>query len=180
MHAIDLIRLFAGPLETAGITYMVTGSVAATLFGQPRMTEDVDMVVELHWSRARQLEALFPPPAYYCTPEEVMRVQLMRDTRGHANVIHQETGMKAYLYFAGADPLHRWALPLRRREQAGDLSFWLAPPEYVILRKLLFHREGGSEKHLRDIRAMMDVSGPSIDRVVLSNWAVKLGLTLPF
>jgi hypothetical protein len=52
----------------------------------------------------------------------------------------------------------------------------LAPPEYVILRKLEYHREGGSEKHLRDIRAMLAVSGDLLDRPALQDWIQKLNL----
>ncbi len=46
----------------------------------------------------------------------------------------------------------------------------LAPPEYVIVRKLEYYREGGSEKHLRDIRAMLSVSGDQLDRAALNEW----------
>ena len=52
----------------------------------------------------------------------------------------------------------------------------LAPPEYVILRKLEYHREGGSEKHLRDIRAMLAVSGELLDRAALQEWITRLNL----
>ena len=52
----------------------------------------------------------------------------------------------------------------------------LAPPEYVILRKLEYHRKGGSEKHLRDIRAMLAVSGELLDRAALQEWITRLNL----
>lgn len=58
----------------------------------------------------------------------------------------------------------------------GNNSIRLAPPEYVILRKLEYHREGGSEKHLRDIRAMLAVSGDLLDRTALQDWIARLGL----
>lgn len=53
---------------------------------------------------------------------------------------------------------------------------WVAPPEYVILRKLEFFREGGSEKHLRDIRAMLRISGELLDARWLDGWLHQLGL----
>lgn len=53
---------------------------------------------------------------------------------------------------------------------------WVAPPEYVILKKLTYFQEGRSEKHLEDIRAMLDVSGESIDRGILVSWIQKLKL----
>jgi len=51
-----------------------------------------------------------------------------------------------------------------------------APPEYVIVRKLEFYREGGSEKHLRDIRSMLAISAEQIDRAALDEWIQRLGL----
>jgi hypothetical protein len=53
---------------------------------------------------------------------------------------------------------------------------WLAPPEYVIIRKLQFYREGGSEKHLRDISGIMRVSSGLVDETVLSNLINEYGL----
>ena len=52
----------------------------------------------------------------------------------------------------------------------------LAPPEYVIVRKLEYFREGGSDKHLRDIRSMLAVSGDQLDRAALNDWIVRRGL----
>jgi hypothetical protein len=52
----------------------------------------------------------------------------------------------------------------------------LAPPEYVIVRKLEFYREGGSDKHLRDIRAMLKISGEKIDRGVIEEWVNRQGM----
>ena len=52
----------------------------------------------------------------------------------------------------------------------------LAPPEYVIVRKLEFYREGGSDKHLRDIRSMLAVSGDQINRAELDGWIRGRGL----
>ena len=52
----------------------------------------------------------------------------------------------------------------------------VAPPEYVIVRKLEYFREGGSEKHLRDIRAMWSISGEQIDRAALNEWIHRQGV----
>jgi hypothetical protein len=52
----------------------------------------------------------------------------------------------------------------------------LAPPEYVIIRKLEYYREGGSEEHLRDIRSMLAVSGGQLDRPSLAEWIERRGL----
>jgi hypothetical protein len=57
------------------------------------------------------------------------------------------------------------------------MEVYFAPPEYVILWKLEFFREGGGEKHLRDIRGMLLVSGETIDRDLLDRACAELGLS---
>jgi hypothetical protein len=71
------------------------------------------------------------------------------------------------VYTIGADPLHRWAIDRRKATTIDGYTVWLAPPEYVALRKLQYFRDGGSEKHLRDVRAMLRQLGPDIDRPFL-------------
>ena len=176
MPGADYIALFTRPLETAGLTYMVTGATAAIVYGKPRYTNDVDIVIVLPATDAVKLHGAFPAEHYYVPPVEVMREEAARPQRGQFNLIHEESGYKADLYPAGSDPLHRWALERRRRVELPGGSVWVAPPEYVILRKLEFFREGGSTKHLTDIRAMLDVSGEAIDRTVLADWIARLGL----
>ena len=167
MAAPSWIELFLGPLERVGVEYMVTGSVAATAYGEPRMTLDVDLVVALDSASAAKLLAAFAESEFYRPPLEVVRVELAREARGHFNLIHHASGMKAYVYIASSDVLHRWGLAHRRRLRLGSQEVWLAPPEYVIVRKLEFRREGGSDKHPRDVRAML-ASGTPLDREFLA------------
>jgi hypothetical protein len=175
MAAPSWIELFVRPLEELGLSYMVTGSVASTIYGEPRLTLDLDLVVELAAERTADFLAAFPPSDFYRPPLEVVRVEAGREARGHFNLIHHETGMKADVYLASGDALHRWGLAHRRRIAfaGGELS--LAPPEYVIVRKLEFWREGGSEKHLRDVRAML-AAGTQLEREFLEAELRQRGL----
>lgn len=172
----DLFTLFTSRLEAAGIDFVVTGSVAAMLYGEPRLTHDIDLVVLLDERGIRALVKAFPDEEFYCAPAEVIRVEARRRQRGHFNIIHHETGFKADVYIAGEDPLHRWALANRRRASFGDSTFSLAPPEYVIVRKLEYYREGHSEKHVSDIRGILRQQGNGIDREVLESKVGELGL----
>lgn len=174
----DLIELFAVPLNQAGIRYLVSGSVAAMLYGEPRVTHDIDFVVFLRAADATRLSAIYPPPQFYVPPAAVIGEEMARERRGHFNIIHTESGLKADFYPAGRDELHGWAFRQARHYQIGGNNIALAPPEYVILRKLEYHREGGSEKHLRDIRAMLAVSGDMLNVAALQEWTQKLGLEI--
>ena len=122
------------------------------------------------------LFAAFPEPAFYCPPAEVVRQEASRSRGGHLNVIHVDTATKADLYVLGDDPLHHWALPRRRAVPISGEEVWLAPAEYVIVRKLQYFRDGGSEKHLRDIRAVLRLSPEAIDRPALDDQIVRQGL----
>jgi len=168
--------MFVGPLNRLGLEYMVTGSAASMAYGEPRLTLDVDLVVELPRERIGELVLAFPSQAFYCPPVEVISVEAQRDARGHFNVIHMETGFKADFYPVGRDALHVWGMARRRRVEFAGEPVMLAPPEYVIVRKLEYFREGGSEKHLRDIAGMLRVSGAMIDGDAIQQWTTRLGL----
>lgn len=172
----DLIGLFVVSLNNLDIPYMVTGAVAAVVYGEPRFTRDVDLMVDLHPGDADRLSAAFPGDTFYVPPREVIEAETRRAAGGHFNLIHHATALKADVYPAGADPLHAWAMARRVRHDVGGVPVWVAPMEYVILRKLGWHREGGSSKHLDDIRAMLRVSGAGLDRAALDDWLARLGL----
>jgi len=172
----DLFTLFTSRLEAARIDFVITGSVAAMLYGEPRLTHDIDMVMLLDERGIRALVKAFPDEEFYCAPAEVIRLEARRRQRGHFNIIHHETGFKADVYIAGEDPLHRWALANRRRVSFGGVMLSLAPPEYVIVRKLEYYREGHSEKHLSDIRGILRQQGNGIDQNELESRVAQLGL----
>lgn len=154
---------------------MVTGATAAILYGQPRVTNDLDVVISLNDATRAALLRAFPESEFYVPPESVIRAEQARQQRGHFNLIHHDSGYKADVYLAGSDPLHAWALPLRRRLcWDGDLSMTVAPPEYVVLRKLEFYREGHSAKHPTDIRSIREITG--VDEAMLAPWLERMGL----
>lgn len=180
MDPVDPHLVFLRPLTASGIPYMVTGSVACTVYGEPRMTLDVDLVVALEAPAIDTFRGLFPETEFYVPPADVLAIEARRERRGHFNVIHGASGSKADVYISGADPLHRWAMERRRAAAIGGIDVWLAPPEYVILRKLEYYREGGSEKHLRDIAGVLRVSGDAVDRAALSDWIRRMDLGGPW
>ena len=94
MPEADLLELFIAPLETTDIRYLVTGSVAATLYGEPRATHDIDLVVDLAADDEADLARVFPAEDFYLPPPEVIQVEARRERRGHFNVIHHATGLK--------------------------------------------------------------------------------------
>lgn len=169
--------IFTRKLGELGLRYMISGSVAAIFYGEPRMTNDVDIILFLKSEDAPRLARAFPPGEFYCPPDEVLRLELAREQRGHFNLIHHETGFKADIYVSGRDALHAWGLAHSVEADLGGDTVTFAPPEYVILRKLQFFREGGSQKHLRDIGRMLLGLGDDWDRETLTGMIREHGLS---
>jgi len=176
MREPNLFQIFTSRMNRLGMRYIVTGAVASIVYGEPRLTHDIDLVLELSAENAEKISKGFPPEEFYCPPVENIKQEAMRPLRGHFNIIHHETGFKADVYIAGQDELHYWALQNRRKLEMEAETVWLAPPEYVILRKLEYYREGKSEKHLRDIASMIEISSDRIDFVELENTIKGYGL----
>ena len=113
----DLLTTFLAVtciLEDAGISYMVVGSVAAMTYGEPRMTHDLDLVVQISPKDASKLGQIFPEDDCYC------------------------------------------------------------PPEDVIIKKLEYFREGGSQKHIQDIQGIL--AQTPLDEAYLQYWISDLSL----
>jgi len=176
MSLVNLFRRFAGPLDQLEIPYMATGAVAAIVYGEPRLTLDLDLVLQLSASDAPRFIAAFPVAEFYVPPAETIMAEAARPRHGHFNLLHHESGLRADIYLASDDPLDRWGLDHRRRETVGGGPVWIAPAEYVIIRKLEYHRDGGSEKHLTDIQGMLRVRPDLIDRPLLEGFIHKRGL----
>jgi len=172
----DLFRIFVSRLNRIGVRYMITGAVASIIYGEPRLTHDLDLVVELNIDDVERFADLFPKDDFYCPPHEIIKLEITRPQRGHFNLIHQETGFKADIYTSGQDELHHWALNNRKLVDVDGEDFLLAPIEYVILRKLEYYREGRSDKHLRDISSILDFSSEQIDFKLLKKRVLQNSL----
>lgn len=155
---------------------MVTGGLAAIIYGEPRLTNDVDVVLQLSPADAERLAAAFPTARYYVPPLETIRSEAARASHGHFNLVDLETALRADVYCLGEDPLGTWAMARRRAVPVGDITVWVAPLEYVIVLKLRYYREAGAERHLRDIATMRRISEELIDQQALDDWIRRLGL----
>jgi hypothetical protein len=172
MPAPSPFAAFLGPLELLSLPYCVTGSVAASVYGEPRLTADIDVVLLLKMKDIPAFRQAFPEADYYLPPDETLLASMR--SGGMFNLVHHASQFKADIYIAADDPLHAWALEHRRRIDVAGTGAWIAPPEYVILRKLQFFRDGGSDKHLRDIRFILAAS--AIDRAFVETEVERLGL----
>jgi len=169
------VAIFIECLNRSGVEYMVTGSIASIIYGQPRMTHDVDIVLNLHISDVNKFIEQFPLTEFYCPPKEVITLEIAREFRGHFNLIHHKTGFKADIYAIGDDKLHKWAMQNKRKFNFAGCPVWVAPAEYVIIRKLEYYKEGGSTKHITDIKNILQAN-TEIDELLLAAEIEKLNL----
>jgi hypothetical protein len=173
MTAADLLRLVVVRLEEAGLDYAIGGSVASMVYGEPRATLDIDVIVTLDAEAAALLLDLFPAPEFYVSAE---RVDAVVRSGGSFNVIQPESGLKID-FFVVSDAIEERQIDRRlRRPVLPGLDAWFSPPEELILKKLEYLRAGGAEKHLRDIRSMLAISPEAIDVQLLEELVVRFGL----
>lgn len=173
-NMIDVFNMVIKKLESENIPYMVVGSVASMVYGEPRMTHDMDLVIDVLPQSASKIEALFPIEEFYCPPIEVLKAEVVE--RGQFNLIHQGTGIKIDMMIRKNSDHGQTEFERRQK-----VPFWqntevyIATPEDIIIKKLSFYREGQSEKHIKDIRGVL--AETSVDEVYLQSWIEKLGLS---
>lgn len=175
MEQSELLRRVTGILERLGLHYFVTGSMATIFFGEPRFTNDIDIVVELPASRIAELCAAFPSPDFYLSEETVRRAV---SRRGQFNIIHPSSGLKVDVMVPADIPFNRSRfLRVKRVRPLPDFEATFSSAEDVILKKMEAYLEGGSEKHLRDITGVLKISGEHLDRSYIEEWADRMGTT---
>jgi hypothetical protein len=175
MEPVELLGHLTDVLERLGLAYLITGSTATIAYGEPRFTNDIDVVVELPEDRVAELCAAFPGPEYYVSPPAAT---LAVRARHQFNILHPGSGLKIDVIVASLSEFDRCRLQRGRRLAVlPDRAVMFASPEDVIVKKMAYYQEGGSEKHLRDIAGVIKIQGDALDRNYIGQWSEKLGLS---
>jgi hypothetical protein len=174
MEQSDLLRYLTEALEALQLRYFITGSTATIFYGEPRLTNDIDVVVDLPGSRINDFCLRFPAPDFYVS-ESAVREAVSR--RGQFNIIHPTSGLKVDVIVPEPSAFNESRFSRRRKVSADvGLEAQFASPEDAIIKKMEYFREGGSEKHLRDITGVLKASRQDLDLTYISRWAALLGL----
>ena len=171
----ELLRKLAAELERLGIEYLVTGSIATITYGEPRFTNDIDVVVELRLDHVDAFCSAFPSPEFYCSKDAAMHA-----IREHFqfNILHPASGLKIDVIVPADSEFNRSRFSRRLRMPGGmDFDVWLSSPEDVIVKKMEFYKEGHSEKHVRDILGVLKMRGGQVDRDYITLWADRMQLS---
>jgi len=173
---IEVALTVAEALESCGLRYLVGGSLASSLSGEPRSTLDVDLVVSMSESDIQPfVEKL--GDEFYAEPDSLRRAT--RD-RSSANIIHYGTSMKVDLFIVGGSVLDEQQMDRRRRVQVAtdpERHLYFYTPEDILLQKLHWYRTGNevSDRQWRDILGIVLVQ-TELDEAYLRDGAQKLGV----
>lgn len=169
---LDVLKSVTARLQDAGIPYMVTGSMAANFYATPRMTRDIDLVVELSEGDVIRVASLFQDE-YYIDAEIVQ--QAVRN-QSMFNMIHNALVVKVDCVVRKDSEYRREEFSRRRPVTIAGQHMWLVAPEDLILSKLEWAKESRSQMQLDDIRNLLG-SVKRLDTAYVDRWADRLGLT---
>ena len=174
MTQAELLRYVVTILEAAPIEYMITGSIASSLQGEPRATHDLDVVVAIREVDVAAVLRAFPQPRFYVDAEAIR--EAIR-TGGMFNVIDVTEGGKVDFWMLTEEPFDRSRFSRRVRERALGFEFHVSSPEDTILAKLRWSRLAGeSAKTYVDALRVYEVQKGVLDQLYLEDWANKLGV----
>jgi hypothetical protein len=161
-------------LEAMGVDAWIGGSLASSIFGIPRATQDGDIIADLPLERARLLvESL--GDEFYADAE---RIASGIERRASFNVIHLPTMFKVDVFIAGRDAWTKRVVERRQRVEIDDegTQVLVTSPEDIVLHKLVWYREGGhvSDRQWGDALGVVQVQGKSLDRAYLKQMAEDL------
>lgn len=170
----ELLKRVVQVLDDVGIDYMVTGSVASSLQGEPRSSHDIDLVVALTSAGGSQLLQAFPPPDFYLS-EVAIREALRR--RSTFNLLSLTDGEKVDFWMLTEAPFDQSRFGRKRVEQILGTEVNVSTAEDTILVKLHWAKiSGGSEKQVTDALRVYEVQGGQLDLDYLNHWAQQLGV----
>lgn len=165
-------------LDGIGIPHLVSGSFASSMYGEPRSTLDIDMVIDLRVTEMVNFISSVQA-SYYLDSAQVE--EAVRSS-GSFNAIHFKTSVKVDFFVAGQDPFEAERLKCSRSVRVGPLEsdqLRVDTPEHTLLRKLEWFRRGGesSTRQWRDVLSIVALQGDSLDRDRLYKWSGSLGVT---
>jgi hypothetical protein len=174
---IEVAVAFSRILHDLGVRHVIGGSLASSFHGEPRSTNDIDILVDL---RLEHLAGLFEAVrGQYYVSSTAARTAVRQ--RGSFNLIHLEKAVKVDLFVAGTDPLNqeRLAAPVAAKVSERPEA-WLPidTVEHSVLKKLDWYRRGGetSERQWRDVVGMLRQQQSTIDVGHLREWAPRLDI----
>jgi hypothetical protein len=169
----EVLRTITKLLEDAQIPYMIVGSFASMVHGEPRTTHALDIVIDPSSQALDRFLAGIDMDAFY-VDQDVARDALSR--RSMFNVIDMHSAWKIDLVVRKDRPFSTEELSRRSPQRIVDVVVPTASAEDTIIAKLEWAREGSSARQIADVAGILRVRGEALDRGYLERWIDELGL----
>ena len=173
MSAGDLLGRIIPLLDAANIEHMIAGSFASTFHGEPRTTQDIDIVIHGSKSAIEVFVSSLDPEAYYCDLSAAVDAYTRR---GQFNLVDMTTGWKIDFMVRKSRPFSVEEFERRVAAKLLGHDVYIATAEDTIIAKLDWARISESERQLRDVASILAVSGEAVNREYVEKWIESLGL----
>ena len=169
----ELLKNVADFFESENIPYGIVGSVALFKYGEPRFTQDIDVVADIPLGKIGRLCERFSSSECYIS-ETAVREAVLR--KFQFNIILHRTGLKVDVMIPGNSAFDRSRLSRIRPFTELGSTIRFASPEDVIIKKLEYYKLGDSDKHIRDILSILRCQREKIDREYIRKWVEEMEL----
>lgn len=161
-------------LDEAGLAYMLVGSFASSMHGEPRSTQDIDVVVAPDEAALSRFLQLLPENEYYVDEQTALRAVRARSM---FNIIEMASVWKVDVILQKRGAHAEEAFERRVQGRVGEVELWVESAEDTIISKLRWARKGGgSERQLRDVAGIRKLMGPQLDLAYVERWVEELKL----
>lgn len=160
-------------LQKLKIPYLVTGGVAVVVWGRPRYTADIDIIIELTRNKVKEFVAALTKEGF--VDEAVVNEALKYQSE--FNFLDKETFMKVDFWILKDSDFDRSRLKRAVTRKIYGQSVRFSSPEDLILKKLLWFNESKSTRQLEDIHSVLAIIKDQLDYAYLRKWAKKLKIT---
>jgi hypothetical protein len=170
----EFVRRIRAILEVAGVPYMLTGSLASSIHGIPRATNDIDFVIDPDRTQLPDILQRCNRLNFYMSPEEAGAALASRSQFG---VVDFANGWKADLIIRKERPFSSIEFSRRKEAEFSDFRLMIASAEDVVIAKLEWSKKkGGSEQQLLDVAGILKMQGDALDMTYVEKWIEALGL----
>lgn len=167
-----LLARLAAAFDSAKVEYAVVGSVASSFHGEPRSTQDIDVIARLGRADVARLAAEFPEEDFYFDRD--MAIESLK-TRQPFNIIDLRTMWKADIILP-REPYTNEQLARRQRVNIEGVALFVATAEDTVISKMRWSQLAGSDRQLRDVAGIIRVRGASLDTTFISTLVGRFGL----
>jgi hypothetical protein len=171
MNELDLLKLVANRLNESGFGYMLSGSVALTFYGKPRMTRDIDIVVKLPFSDIDRFIKLFEHDFYI--DKDMIKDAILNQSM--FNIIHLETVIKVDFIIRKNQEYRILEFSKRKMHKLEGQDIYIVSLEDLIISKLYWAKDSFSEMQIKDIENLINLD---FDLRYVKKWCNNLGLDL--